>query len=157
MAKIPSTPALRLLRDAGIAHTLHPYRYRTGSGTAGFSEATGIDEHTVVKTLVFDGDAGATVVLMHGDREVSVRALARHLGVKNMAPATTAVAERLTGYRVGGISPFGTRQVLPVVVQSSVLELPRVHVNAGSRGLLVGIDPAVFVDLLDAATADVAT
>lgn len=156
MAKIPSTPALRLLRDTDVAHTLHPYRYQ-GGGTGGFTEATGIDEHTVIKTLVFDGDAGPTIVLMHGDREVSVRALARHLGVKHMEPASPAAAERVTGYRVGGISPFGTRQVLPVVVQASVLDLPRVHVNAGSRGLLVGIDPAAFVDVLGATTADVAT
>src|SRR5690606_32880701 len=130
---------------------LHPYRYEDAGGTAAFAAQTGFDEHAVIKTLVMDGDAGPTVVLMHGDTEVSTRSLARLLGVKHMAPATLADAERLTGYRIGGISPFGQRRSLPTVCQATVLDLPTVYVNAGRRGLLVSLAPQVFLDLLGAA------
>ncbi len=110
-----------------------------------------------MKTLVFEVDGKKpVVVLMHGDRQVIGKALARYLGVKNAAPADPAVAERHTGYQVGGTSPFGTRKPLPVVVQASVLALPRVYVNGGRRGLLVDVDPQVFVELLGAVAAEVA-
>jgi Cys-tRNA(Pro) deacylase len=155
MVNAPTTPALRVLRSKGVPHDLHPYPYRDGGGTGGYARATGVDEHIVVKTLVMDGDAGPLVVLMHGDAEVSTRSLARHLGVKHVGPAEPAVAERLTGYRVGGMSPFGTRRRLPVVCQSTVLDEPVVHVNAGRRGLLVSLSPHWFVELLDADAVDV--
>jgi Cys-tRNA(Pro) deacylase len=155
--KTPKTQALRALEDARVSFGLHPYEYVPRGGTRASSEALGVDEHIVVKTLVFEVDGKKpVVVLMHGDRQVSGKALARYLGVKNAAPADPAVAERHTGYQVGGTSPFGTRKPLPVVVQASVLALPRVYVNGGRRGLLVDVDPQVFVELLGAVAAEVA-
>jgi Cys-tRNA(Pro) deacylase len=155
--KVPKTRALRVLEAAGVAYGLHPYDYVPRGGTRASSDALGIDEHTVVKTLVFEVDGKKpVVVLMHGDCQVSGKALARHLGVKTALPADPAVAERHTGYQVGGTSPFGTRKPLPVVVQDSVLELDRVYVNGGRRGLLVDVAPRVFVEVLRAEPVDVA-
>lgn len=142
-AKAPSTPALRELRRAGIDHELHSYRYVPRAGTQASSAALGVDEHHVVKTLVFETEAGAPlVVLMHGDRGVSEKRLARALGVKRVRICDPAVAERHTGYRVGGTSPMGLRKPVPIYAEASIFELERIYINAGARGWLVSLAPA---------------
>lgn len=143
MAKIPSTPALRVLRAEGVAFELHPYRYEARGGTKVSSHALGVDEQLVIKTLVFETDAKSPlVVLMHGDREVSVKRLARHLGVKAVRPCEPRVAERHSGYQVGGTSPFGLHKPLPIYAESTIRDLERLYINAGARGLLVSLSPA---------------
>ncbi len=155
--KPPVTRAIHVLRDANVAFTEHPYDYVDGGGTARFAELTGIDEHAVIKTLVMADEHGhGLLVLMHGDREVSTKTLARALGVKSVAPVDAATAHRLTGYQVGGISPFGTRRPLPVCMESSIADLPRLYVNAGRRGLLVGLLPADLARVLEPTPVDVA-
>ena len=157
MAKIPWTPALRWLRANAIAHDVHVYKYVENGGTRASAAAFDADEHVIIKTLVFEDTAKQPlIVLMHGDRQVSTKALARVLGVRSVSPCTPATALKHSGYRVGGTSPFGTKTVLPVYVQDSIVELPRVYVNAGARGVLVTLDPLVFVDALGAVTVDVA-
>jgi Cys-tRNA(Pro) deacylase len=148
---MPSTPAVLALRAAGIDFTPHFYDYEERGGTAVSARELGVDEYRVIKTLVMqDENAKPCIVLMHGDREVSTKALARILGVKRIEPCKPEVAERHTGYRVGGTSPFGTRRRMPVYVESTVLELPDIYINGGSRGFLVGIAPRVLVELLQA-------
>ena len=148
------TLALRVLASHGVAHTCHEYRYVAHGGTAEAARQLGVDEHSIVKTLVLGSDEGQTptilLMLMHGDAEVSTRALARAVGARAIAPCAQAVAERVTGYQVGGISPFGTRQPLPVYVEASVLELPRLFINGGRRGLLVELSPAALLSVLEA-------
>ncbi len=157
MSRIPSTPATRLLREQGVAYTEHPYRYQERGGTAVSARELGVDEHAVVKTLLFEDDQGAPlVVLMHGDREVSTKALARQLGRKAIQICRPEVANRHSGYQVGGTSPFGTRKPMPVYVERSILALPRIYVNGGSRGFLVGISPAEVARVLAATPVDVA-
>ena len=157
MSRIPSTPATRLLREQGVAYTEHPYRYQERGGTAVSARELGVDEHAVVKTLLFEDDQGAPlVVLMHGDREVSTKALARQLGRKAIQICRPEVANRHSGYQVGGTSPFGTRKPMPVYVERSILALPRIYVNGGSRGFLVGISPAELARVLAATPVDVA-
>ncbi len=157
MSRLPSTPATRLLREQGVSYTEHPYRYEERGGTAVSARELGVDEHAVVKTLVFEDDAGAPlVVLMHGDREVSTKSLARQLGRKAVQICRPEVANRHSGYQVGGTSPFGTRKAMPVYVERSILALPRIYVNGGSRGFLVGIAPAELTRLLAATPVDVA-
>ena len=152
------TPAIRTLRAAGIEFEEHRYRYEERGGTRVSARELGVDEHTVIKTLVMQADDGQLhLVLMHGDRGVSTRALARMLGVKRLEPATAAAAQRATGYQFGGTSPFGTRQRLPTYVERSILELPRILINGGARGLLVSLAPDVLVTLLDAVPVEVAT
>jgi Cys-tRNA(Pro) deacylase len=157
MSKTPSTPAVRLLREKGIAFTEHPYRYEEKGGTRVSARELGVDEHAVVKTLVMEDDTRAPlVVLMHGDREVSTKALARQLGKKSIEICKPEVANRHSGYVVGGTSPFGTRKAMPVYVERTILELPRIYINGGSRGFLVGIAPADVVKVLGANLVDVA-
>jgi Cys-tRNA(Pro) deacylase len=157
VSKTPSTPATRLLRERGVAYTEHLYRYEEKGGTAVSARELGVDEHAVVKTLVFEDEAGEPlVVLMHGDREVSTKALARQLGRKAIQICRPEVANRHSGYQVGGTSPFGTRKPLPVLVERTVLDLPRIYVNGGSRGFLVGIAPAELVRVLTPTPVDVA-
>jgi Cys-tRNA(Pro) deacylase len=157
MSKTPSTPATRLLRQQGVAYTEHPYRYEEHGGTAVSARELGVDEHAVVKTLVMEDEAGAPlVVLMHGDREVSTKALARQLGKRAIQICKPEVAQRHSGYLVGGTSPFGTRKAMPVYVERTVLGLERVYVNGGSRGFLVGIAPAELTRVLGATPVDVA-
>ncbi len=157
MSRLPSTPATRLLREQGVAYTEHPYRYEERGGTAVSARELGLDEHAVVKTLVFEDDRGAPlVVLMHGDREVSTKALARQLGRKAIQICRPEVANRHSGYQVGGTSPFGTRKPMPVYVERSILALPRIYLNGGSRGFLVGISPAEAARVLAATPVDVA-
>jgi Cys-tRNA(Pro) deacylase len=157
MSKTPSTPATRLLRQHGVAYTEHPYRYEERGGTATSARELGVDEHAVVKTLVMEDETGAPlVVLMHGDREVSTKALARQLGRKTIQICRPDVANRHSGYLVGGTSPFGTRKPMPVLVERSILALERIYVNGGSRGFLVGLAPAELVRVLKPIEVDVA-
>jgi Cys-tRNA(Pro) deacylase len=157
VGKVPSTPATRLLRERKLAYTEHLYRYQERGGTAVSARELGVDEHAVVKTLVMEDEAGAPlIVLQHGDREVSVKALARQLGRKAIAPCTPEVAQRHSGYQVGGTSPLGTRKALPVFVERTVLDLPVIYVNGGSRGFLVGVDPKALAALLGATPVDAA-
>jgi Cys-tRNA(Pro) deacylase len=157
-ARAGETPATRMLREHGVAFTDHLYDYVEHGGTAESARQLGVDEHAVVKTLVMQAERGeAFLVLMHGDRSVATRELARHVGVKAVQPCTPADAERRTGYRVGGTSPFGTRTPLKVYVEASILELPRICINGGRRGYLVGIEPRVLTDLLAAEPVHCAT
>ena len=157
VAPIPATPAIHFLRKHGVTFSEHPYRYEERGGTRVSARELRVDEHAVVKTLVMqDEDGEPLVVLMHGDREVSTKQLARYLGRKTIQPCDAAVAQRHTGYMVGGTSPFGTRKPLPVYVERTILDLPRVYLNGGRRGLLVGIPPAEITRTLHASPVDVA-
>ncbi len=157
MSKTPSTPATRLLRERGIPYTEHLYRYEERGGTRVSARELGVEEHAVVKTLVMeDEDRAPLLVLMHGDREVSVKALARILGKKLVQPCKPEVANRHSGYQVGGTSPFGTRRAMPVFMERSILELPTIYVNGGSRGFLVGIAPADVQQLLQPTLVEIA-
>lgn len=152
-----TTPAIRALRTAGVAFDTHPYRYEDRGGTRASSRELGVDEHSVVKTLVLqDEGRRLLLMLMHGDREVSLKALARTLGVKTVTPADAVVAQRATGYQFGGTSPFGTRQRLPTYVERGILDLPLVYINGGARGLLVSLAPAALVSVLGATPVEVA-
>ncbi len=151
------TAAQRVLDQAGVDYQLQPYPYVERGGARASSEALGVPLHAVIKTLVMEDDAGKPlVVCMHGDREVSTKALARVLGCKRVQPCTPAVAQRHSGYQVGGTSPFGLRRAMPVLVEQSVLSLPRIWINGGKRGLLVAMDPQVLVDVLGARPVEVA-
>ena len=153
----PITPAVRLLREKGVAFEPHLYDYVERGGTRRSAEELGVDEHAVVKTLVMETDAKKPlVVLMHGDREVSTKNLARHLGVKSVHPCDFAQAQKHTGYLVGGTSPFGTRARLPVYVKRTIFELPKIYINGGKRGFLVSIDPKVLRELLPVEEVEVA-
>jgi len=148
---VSETPATQWLRAQGVAFTEHVYDYVDRGGTAESSKQLGVPEHEVVKTLVMQDDkAQPLIVLMHGDCEVSTRNLAREIGVRSIEPCKPEVAQRHSGYQVGGTSPFGTRKAMPVHVEATILELPRVLINGGRRGYLVGIDPAVLRDRLSA-------
>ena len=148
---VSETPATALLRRSKVAFSEHVYDYVDRGGTAESARQLGVDEHQVVKTLVMEDDAARPlIVLMHGDRSVSTKALARTIGVKRVQPCAPEVAERHSGYQVGGTSPFGTRKRLPVYVEATVLTLPTIYVNGGRRGYLVGIAPAVLPTLLGA-------
>jgi len=141
-AKAPSTQATRLLRQIGIAFTEHLYRYQEHGGTAVCARELGVAEHTVIKTLVMEDEQGAPlIVLMHGDREVSTRALARQLSRKAIQPCKPEAATRHSGYLVGGTSPFGTKKAMPTYAETTIFELERIYLNGGSRGFLVGMDP----------------
>ena len=159
MAKdnLPVTAAIRVLREHGVAYVPRTYDYEPKGGTAHSAACLGVDEHAVVKTLVMeDEDKKPLVVLMHGDREVSTKALARHIGKKAIKPCVPEVADRHSGYQVGGTSPFGTRRAMPVYMQASILELPRIYINGGRRGLLVEIDPKDAQRVLQPVLVDVA-
>ncbi len=150
-AHVSQTPAMQFLQRQGVAFEIHPYRYVDHGGAAESARQLGVSERLVVKTLVMQDDAARPlIVLMHGDRTVSTRNLARQIGVKAIEPCKPDVAERHSGYQVGGTSPFATRKSMPVYVEQSVLALERVYVNAGRRGCLLSIDPAIFVALLGA-------
>ena len=140
---IPVTQAVRYLREKNIPFEGCPYRYEEHGGTAAAAAALHVPEHAVIKTLVMEDDHGkGMIVLMHGDREVSTKDLARFLGVKSIAPSDPGRAERRTGYMVGGTSPFGTRTDLPVYAEATIFSIPRVFINGGKRGFLVSIDSA---------------
>jgi len=139
----PSTPAIRLLKELKVAFTEHLYRYEEHGGTAVCARELAVPEHAVVKTLIMEDEAGKPlVVLMHGDLEVSTKALARQIGAKTVHICKPEVANRHSGYQVGGTSPFGTRKAMPVYVEQGILELERIFINGGSRGFLVALAPA---------------
>ena len=145
------TPATQWLKAQKIAYTEHLYDYVDHGGTAESARQLGVDEHHVVKTLVMEDEAAKPlIVLMHGDRLVSTKNLARQIGAKRVTPCQPEVAQRHSGFLVGGTSPFGTRKAMPVYVEQSVLALPRIYINGGRRGYLVGIDPGVLSERLGA-------
>ncbi len=140
--RLPKTPAVRMLEAAHVHFIPHHYKYIERGGTKEASRQLGIPEHAVIKTLVMQDERGSPfLVLMHGDREVSTKALARALGVKTVTPCDSRMAQRHTGYTVGGISPFGTRKSLPVYAEASLFDLPRILINGGKRGFLVELAP----------------
>jgi Cys-tRNA(Pro) deacylase len=150
-AHVSETPATQMLKAAGIAFTEHPYEYLEHGGAQHSAAELGFDPFTVVKTLVMqDQDAKPLLVLMHGNRKVSTKNLARQIGAKLVEPCKPEVANRHSGYLVGGTSPFGVRKAMPVYIEESILALPKIAINGGRRGYLVGIDPQVCVTLLGA-------
>ena len=150
-AHVSETPATQMLKAHKVAFTEHPYEYVEHGGTGESARQLGLDEHAVVKTLVMqDQDAKPLLVLMHGNRTVSTKNLARQIGAKSVQPCTPEVANRHSGYLVGGTSPFGTRRAMPVFIEESILALERIAINGGRRGFLVQIDPQVCVQLLGA-------
>ena len=156
-AHVSETTATQLLRAQGVEFTEHPYDYVEHGGSAESARQLGLDEHMVVKTLVMqDQDARPLIVLMHGDRKVSTKNLARQIGAKHVQPCKPEVANRHSGYLVGGTSPFGTRKEMPVFIEESILQLPRIAINGGRRGYLLQLDPQVCVRLLQAKTVQCA-
>jgi Cys-tRNA(Pro) deacylase len=155
--KASATSATRVLKNQGRDYTLHPYPYEERGGTKVASKALDVDEHAIIKTLVMeDENRMPLIVLMHGDRQVSTKSLARALGSKTITPCDPKTAEKHTGYKVGGTSPFGTRKRLPVYVEQSILSLPILYINAGNRGLLAAISPQTLTDILDPKPVNVA-
>ena len=149
--RVSETPATQLLKASKVVFTEHPYEYLEHGGAQHSAGVLGLDPFTVVKTLVMqDQDAKPLLVLMHGNRKVSTKNLARQIGAKSVEPCTPEVANKHSGYLVGGTSPFGTRRVMPVYIESSILALPKIAINGGRRGYLVGLDPMVCVTLLGA-------
>ena len=157
MPKHPVTMAIRALRAGGVAFQPHLYTWEARGGTAASARAFGVDEHIVIKTLIFEDDQKAPLcVLMHGDREVSSKQLARLIGARSVGPCAPEVADRHSGYQVGGTSPFGLRRAMPIYMQRTILELPLIYINGGARGFLVTVDPKPAQQLLAATLVDVA-
>lgn len=153
----PETPATRFLRSHGIAHSNHLYDYEEHGGTRVSARELNVDEHAVVKTLVMeDEQAKPLIVLMHGDRKVSTKELARQIGCKKVEPCKPETANRHTGFLVGGTSPFGTKKRLPVYLEKSILDLPLVYINGGRRGYLVGVHPHDILRVLQPKVVEVA-
>lgn len=149
---VGETPATQWLRSRGVAFTSHPYEYLEHGGAQHSAAVLGLDPFTVVKTLVMqDQDAKPLLVLMHGNRTVSTKNLARQIGAKSVEPCTPEVANRHSGYLIGGTSPFATRRDMPVYIEDSILGLPRIAINGGRRGFLLQLDPKVCKQLLNAA------
>ncbi len=149
--------AVRALRAAKVEFTPHLYAWEAHGGTAASARELGVDEHLVVKTLIFEDDRKQPLcILMHGDREVSAKNLARQIGAKSTAPCAPEVADKHSGYQVGGTSPFGLRRAMPIYMERSILELPRIYINGGARGFLVAIAPADAVRVLSPTLVDVA-
>jgi len=155
--RYPVTAAVRCLRRFGITYTEHLYEYEERGGTAVSSHKLGVSEHAVVKTLIMQTDDGKPlVVLMHGDRKVSTKGLARLIGVKSITPCDPQVANKHSGYVVGGTSPFGTKKEMQIYTEKSIFDLPEIYVNGGARGFLVCVRPQVLVDVLNATPVTVA-
>ena len=155
--KTPTTMAVRVLREHGVEFTHHPYEYEEKGGTTVSARELGVDEHAVIKTLIMEDDAKKPmIVLQHGDREVSTKNLARQLGVKSIAPCAPPVADRHSGYQVGGTSPFGTRRAMPVYMERTIAQLPRIYINGGKRGYLVGMPAGELVRVLKPTLVDAA-
>ena len=156
MAKVSETPATVFLKKHGVTFSEHPYDYEERGGTRVSSAKLGVSEHDVVKTLVMeDEDKKPLIILMHGEREVSTKNLARQIGKKRVEPCKPDVAERHSGYQVGGTSPFGLRKPMPIFVERTVLGLPKIYINGGRRGFLVGIDPKELVRVVNAKEVEV--
>lgn len=157
MSKTPVTPAIRMLRAHAVVFGEHLYRYEEHGGTRVSAREIGVDEHAVIKTLVMQDERGSPfIVLMHGDREVSTKQLARSMGCKQVEPCKADVANRHSGYLVGGTSPFGLRKAMPVYMERTIRELPRVYVNGGARGFLVSVTPADLERILNPVLVGVA-
>ena len=155
--KFPSTPAILALKAQNADFTLHTYPYEERGGTKTAAAKLMVDEHRVIKTLVMEDETGKPlIILMHGDREVSTKALARTLGVKSVSPCEPDVAQKHTGYKVGGTSPFGTRKTMPVYIEKTITELPDILINAGSRGLLANMPTSELIRILKPAEVNVA-
>src|SRR6188768_226843 len=151
-----NTPATAFLAKHSVTYTEHEFEYLEHGGTSHSSASMGVPEHQVIKTLVMEDEKGdPLIVLMHGDRKVSTKELARQAGAKRIAPCKPEVATRHSGYLIGGTSPFGTRKRMPIYLERSVTELPRIYINGGRRGYLLGMDPAELVRLLDPTLVDV--
>jgi Cys-tRNA(Pro) deacylase len=156
-ARAPVTSAVRVLRAAGVEFTEHLYTYEEHGGTRVSARELGVDEHSIVKTIVMQDDRKQPLIaLMHGDMNVSARNLGRCMGARAIEPCDPAVVQRHTGYMVGGTSPFGTRRSMPVFLQRTILDLPRIYINGGKRGFLVGIAPKVLLDVLAPTCVDIA-
>jgi Cys-tRNA(Pro) deacylase len=154
----PVTMAVRVLRQNKVEFTPHLYDYEERGGTRVSSQQLGVEEHAVIKTLIFEDDAKKPLcILMHGDREVSAKNLARQLGCKGVAPCAPEVADRHSGYQVGGTSPFGLKRAMPVYFEKSIAALPCIYINGGARGFLVGIRPADLERVLKPVAVEVAT
>ncbi len=152
-----ATPAIHFLRKHQVQFSVHEYRYEMHGGTRVSARELGVEEHAVIKTLVMEDESREPmIVLMHGDREVSTRQLARQGNRKAIVPCEPAVAQKHTGYLVGGTSPFGTRKVLPVYMERSILDLDRAYINGGRRGFLVALAPADIQRVVDATLVDIA-
>jgi len=157
MAGVSATPAVHALKQQGVPFTEHEYRYEDRGGTATSSRELGLDEHAVIKTLVMeDEDQHPLIVLMHGDREVSTKNLARQIGRKAVKPCAPDVAQKHTGYLVGGTSPFGTRKSMPIYMERSIADLERLYINGGRRGFLISMLPFDLVRVLSPLLVDVA-
>jgi Cys-tRNA(Pro) deacylase len=155
--KSSATPATLFIAKHGVDFTEHHFEYVEHGGTAHTSSALGVPEHQVVKTLIMENEKGEPlVVLMHGDRKVSTKELARAAGMKRIAPCKPETATRHSGYLIGGTSPFGTRKSMPVYLERSVLDLPRIYINGGRRGYLLGMDSSELVRVLSPVLVDVA-
>jgi Cys-tRNA(Pro) deacylase len=151
------TPAVRMLRHHGVEFSHHPYDYEERGGTEVSARELGVDEHAVIKTLIMEDEQKRPLcVLMHGDRAVSTKNLARHLAVKSITPCAPAVADRHSGYQVGGTSPFGLKRSMPIYLERSIAALPRIYINGGRRGYLVGLAPADLVRVLQPQLVDAA-
>ncbi|KQC11763.1 MAG: hypothetical protein APR62_09110 [Smithella sp. SDB] len=147
--KIPTTSAILALKAKKADFTLHTYPYEERGGTKVSAQKLGVDEHSVIKTLIMEDETGKPfIILMHGDKEVSTKSLARIIGVKSVSPCNPAMAEKHTGYKVGGTSPFGTRKVMPVYIEKTIADLPEIFINAGSRGLLAKMSATELVLIL---------
>jgi Cys-tRNA(Pro) deacylase len=156
-SRVSETPATAFLKKHGVAFTEHPYDYEEHGGTRVSAAKLGVSEHHVVKTLVMeDEQRKPLVVLMHGDRDVSTKSLARQIDTKRVEPCAPAVAERHSGYQVGGTSPFGLRKPMPIYVERTILDLDRIYINGGRRGFLVALAPADLVKVLGPTPVDVA-
>jgi Cys-tRNA(Pro) deacylase len=157
MTGVAATPAIHFLRQHHVVFTEHEYRYEERGGTAASSQALGVDEHVVIKTLVMEDDRKEPlIVLMHGDREVSTKNLARQIDRKSVVPCAPDAAQRHTGYLVGGTSPFGTRKVMPVYLERSIADLDRIYINGGRRGFLIALAPADLMRALSPTLVDAA-
>ncbi len=155
--RIPVTPAILFMKKNGMAYTLRPYRYEEHGGTRVSARELAVEEHQVIKTLVMEDDRGEPlIILMYGDRQVSTKSMARFLGVKAVNPCEPHVAEKHTGYRVGGTSPFGMKKPLRVFMEEGIADLPRILINAGSRGLLAEMSPAELIRVLTPVVVKVA-
>ncbi|TDR80745.1 Cys-tRNA(Pro) deacylase [Paludibacterium purpuratum] len=157
MSKAPVTQAIRVLREHQVTFTEHLYKYEERGGTTVSARELGVDEHCVIKTLIMeDENRKPLIVLMHGDKEVSTRNLARQIGAKHVEPCDPKTADKHSGYMVGGTSPFGTRHIMPVYMEAGIAMLPRIYINGGKRGFLIGLEPEALLKVLKPVSVEVA-